>query len=440
MKRAMVTVNLRKVGDVLRGVKTLGGLFTVMTLATFCFFLLLGVFGIVQTKVNSSPVSSMKGFAGSVSSQFFVDLMGMEIPDYTKDSGRSTFSQKNISGFLFRYVTSINPSDPKTLMASIVPGMKSDEAILLRKGRATDLADAPEDFTPSKSSLTPQTETSADQHDGDPASGGKAADTPAKQGTVNPSPTGQGGSAASPGTTPAPLATGQNGRLTTNGKKVVFIYHSHNRESFIPELKGKAAKNGDANDASINVTLVGKRLASRLSELGIGAVDSGKDYPSLVKGFNWNFSYKYSRTTVKDAFQTYPDLKFLFDIHRDSQPRSKTTAKIGGKSYAQVYFIIGHKNPNWRKNEQFATKIHKELEAKLPGISRGIWGKTAASGNGEYNQSLSPNNILIEIGGVENTLEETYRTADVLAGIIAKLYWQAEKVNAPSSTARTVSK
>jgi stage II sporulation protein P len=59
--------------------------------------------------------------------------------------------------------------------------------------------------------------------------------------------------------------------------------------------------------------------------------------------------------------------------------------------------------------------------------------KTTDNVNGEYNQSVAPDSVLIEIGGVDNTLKECYRTADVLAKIIAELYWENEeaiKVNA----------
>jgi stage II sporulation protein P len=85
----------------------------------------------------------------------------------------------------------------------------------------------------------------------------------------------------------------------------------------------------------------------------------------------------------------------------------------------------------------FANQIHEKLEKEYPGLSRGIWGKTAATGNGEYNQSVAPESVLIEIGGVENTLKECYRTADVLAEAIAELYWEsqdAEKVDAKAGS------
>ncbi|MGO4372579.1 stage II sporulation protein P, partial [Paenibacillus sp. MCAF20] len=217
---------------------------------------------------------------------------------------------------------------------------------------------------------------------------------------------------------------------TTGGEDVVFIYHSHNRESWFPELTEKMK---DPNSTTTNITLVGKRLADKLEEEGVGALHSKTDYPTAIKDYRWELSYKYSMKTVKEAIASSKKLKFFFDLHRDSQKRKYTTIDIKGKSYAQVYFIIGHKNPNWKENEEFATQIHEELEKKYPGISRGIWGKTAATGNGEYNQSLASDSVLIEIGGVDNTLEESYRTADALAEVIGEIYWEDAKVTAPNT-------
>ncbi|MNR15935.1 Stage II sporulation protein P (SpoIIP) [compost metagenome] len=118
---------------------------------------------------------------------------------------------------------------------------------------------------------------------------------------------------------------------------------------------------------------------------------------------------------------------------------------MNGVTYAQVYFIIGHANPNWRKNEAFASRIHSRLEKAYPGISRGIWGKTSAQGNGEYNQSFSANSVLIEVGGIDNTKEELERTSKILADMIAEVYWSDQKAkkvdepkeNKPKNTAQT---
>ncbi|MEF3304514.1 stage II sporulation protein P, partial [Paenibacillus sp. GYB003] len=263
---------------------------------------------------------------------------------------------------------------------------------------------------------------------------------PAEQGGVVPTPTG-GAPAADPQTKPVATAGAGTGgdvqpdavaaKPTTGGRKVVFVYHSHPRESWVPELNVKNAN--EAEDSQKNVTLVGKRLADKLEERGIGALHSATDYPTKVQGYNWNYSYKYSQQTVKEAVAQNKDITFLFDIHRDSAAREVTTAKIGGTDYAKVYFIVGKKNERWEQNEAFAERIHEKLEAAYPGLSRGIWDK-GSGGHAEYNQSLSPNSILIEVGGPYNSLEETYRTADVLAGAIADLYWEAERANASAKT------
>lgn len=377
-------------------------MFLLLAVLTFSILTILGTAILLQAKLLKEPVLSMKGLAPGMSSPFFADLIGMELPGFTiEDNKQSTFSSSNVLTFLLQVLTDVNPRDPKSLLAGEVPGIR-DDTVPLRKGVIVGDEVPPADYAPPEDAFIakPDDKTILE-------------DEPVK--TQAPS--------VVPNQQPAPI-------LSTDGKKVVFIYHSHNRESWLPELKDKGITNiSNAQDPNTNITLVGKRLSTKLEELGIGSSHSATDYPTAVKSYNWNFSYKYSHKTVETAFASNPDLTYFFDIHRDSQRRDLTTAKIDGKSYAQVYFIIGHRNPNWRKNEQFATAIHEVLQEKYPDISRGIWGKGANNGNGEYNQTISPNSILIEIGGPENTLVESYRTVDVLAKVIADIYWDAEKVN-----------
>ncbi|HZG57374.1 stage II sporulation protein P [Paenibacillus sp.] len=214
-------------------------------------------------------------------------------------------------------------------------------------------------------------------------------------------------------------------------RKLVFIYHSHNRESWLPELRGTAKdRPNEAFDESVNVSLLGERLRQRLEEDGVGAVHSGTDYNTAVPNFNYNYSYKYSKTTVKEALAVHEDLVYLLDIHRDSSRRDSTTITIDGADYAKLYFIVGQGNPNWKDNEALAQRIHEKMEAALPGVSKGILTKGAKHGHGEYNQSLSKGSVLVEIGGVDNTLEESYRTIDALASIVAELAKDAVKANA----------
>ncbi len=378
--------------------------FLLLAVLTFSILTILGTAILLQAKLLKEPVLSMKGLAPGMSSPFFADLIGMELPGFTvEDNKQNTFSSSNVLTFLLQVLTNVNPQDPKSLLAGEVPGIR-DDIVPLRKGIIVGEEVPPADYAPPEDAFIPK----ANEHT-------IPENKPVQPQTQTPT--------IAPNQKSAPI-------ISKDGKKVVFIYHSHNRESWLPELKDKGITNiSNAQDPTTNITLVGKRLTTKLEELGIGSSHSATDYPTAVKSYNWNFSYKYSHKTVETAFASNPDLTYFFDIHRDSQRRDLTTAKINGKSYAQVYFIIGHRNPNWRKNEQFATKIHEVLQEKYPDLSRGIWGKGANNGNGEYNQTISPNSILIEIGGPENTLEESYRTVDVLAKVIADIYLDAEKVN-----------
>ncbi|MFC4778557.1 stage II sporulation protein P [Paenibacillus sp. GCM10023252] len=409
MKRTMITLDLARQSRKIRGLLVTGRTFALLTGCSMILFIAVAVAAAAGKPSSSVPVSSMRGFAASVSSGFFADMLEMEMPSFQGSSEQETFSGKQVSSFIIRLLTDINPSDPHSLLAGELPGMGLNDSFLIRRGTGTDTAVGPEDNEPipDQSSVEPGSGIE------DPSSGG----LPTPQPSANPVPSSE------PEAEPS--------KPTTGGRKIAFIYHSHNRESFYPEVKSGSK---DPNSTTRNITLVGKRLAQKLEEQGIGAMHSNTDYPTSIKDYRWVMSYKYSNKTVKEALASNKDIKFLFDIHRDSQHRKLTTTTIGGKDYAQVYFIIGHKNPNWEQNEKFATQIHKALDKNYAGLSRGIWGKTSATGNGEYNQSLASDSVLIEIGGVDNTLEECYRTADVLAKVIADIYWDAEKVAVPKES------
>ncbi|MEW9701566.1 stage II sporulation protein P [Paenibacillus sp. SI8] len=405
MKWTSATLNLSHARKAFQSAGAVGKTFFVLSSATLAMFVLLGVGGFLQARVmTSSPVSSMKGLAASVTNQFFIDMLGMEVPHLHTDQKKFTFSQHNVFNFAFRFVTDINPGDPKSLLASEVPGMDVNKTTVLVKGSATNPSE-PIDYykyTPDAKDLEGQAQT--------------ALPTPMPEQIAVTPPTQTTSAVAQP--------------PRTAGSNIAFVYQTHSNESFLPELKGTTDPDRAYSD-KVNIISVGKRLAQNLEKDGIGAVHSETVYPSTVKNFEYPYSYKYSLKTLQEAAASHPDLQYYFDIHRDSAARSKTTTTIEGKDYAQVYFIIGGKNPNWKKNEEFANNIHQVLEAKHPGISKGIHAKEASEGNGLYNQNFSPNSILIEVGGPYNTLEECYRTTDWLAEAISEVILNAKKVDAP---------
>jgi stage II sporulation protein P len=397
MKWTSATLNLSPIRKTFQSAGAIGKTFFFLSMASVLFFVLLSVGSYLHAaKATTSPISSMKGLAASVSNLFFIDMLGMEVPHLNRDFKKSTFSQRNVVHFAFRFLTDINPRDPQSLIAGEVPGMEFDKTTVLRTSKATNPSE-PVDFAPSPQVLQ-----------------------------INKNPIEPPPIAANSTTEPAPTSR----PLKSAGNNVAFIYQTHSNESFLPELKG-VTNPDEAYSDKVNVIQVGERLAQNLEKVGIGAVHSTTIYPGTVKDFKYPYSYKYSLKTLQEAATVHPDLDYYFDIHRDSASRSRTTVTIDNKDYAQVYFIIGGKNPSWKKNEEFANQIHQILETKHPGISKGIHAKTENEGNGLYNQSFSPNNILIEVGGPYNTLEECYRTTDWLAEAISEVILNAKKVNAP---------
>jgi stage II sporulation protein P len=406
---------------------SLGRTMLLLAGGSLVFFMLLGAGGLAGQKLNSSPIPSMKGLAASLSSGFFMELLGMEVPHLPQGKEPSAFSGEKVTSFVFQLLTSVNPSDPKSLVSREVPGLAADDPFLLRQGSGGSTG-APVDYHPGTDELA---EGGEEVDPSAPNKVDKPEDPPAQQpeATIAPSPE---PSAAAGGTDKSDPQSETDNPKDTSVKRIL-IYHSHPREAFNP-LLGVANENPSSAVSSKNVMLVGSYITKRLEQRGIGTVHAKDDFPTKIADYNWNFSYKYSRMLVKSAMSTNQEMSELIDIHRDSQRHGKTTATIDGKSYAQVYFIIGHANKDWKKNEEFANKIHQTIEKSYPGISRGIWGKAAGKGNnGEYNQTLSPNSVLIEVGGIDNTAEELKRTADILADAIADVYWSShdsEKVNA----------
>lgn len=376
--------------------------FLLLVLITMSAIIVVGAAAWLRVTMVEDKQLPSSGMIGQVQQQYVEGMFAEELPSYTTYNNTDSFFLNQLGLWAIEGITNLSLNDHSSLIKDGLPlGQVTEQFYLMTKGSASDPSVAPlDDHHFAHDGLNEQ-EMNQILNDLD----GQQQNTAATD---------------QPDSNAGAITSGNN------KDSVVFIYHSHNRESWNSEvLEGEK----NANSKTQNITLVGKRLAIQLDEKGIGAMHSDTDYSTTVPNYDWNYSYKFSRKTVKEAIASNEKLQFFFDIHRDSQQRKYTTAEIDGISYAQVYFIIGQRNSNWKENEAFATKIHEKLEKKYPGLSRGIWGKTASSGNAEYNQSLAGQNVLIEIGGVDNTLEESYRTADVLAEVIAELIEESTQKN-----------
>ena len=76
------------------------------------------------------------------------------------------------------------------------------------------------------------------------------------------------------------------------------------------------------------------------------------------------------------------------------------------------YGIPRNCTPN---NLNLAEKLNSKLDSRL---TRGISKKTGRGVNGVYNQDLNSNSVLLEVGGVDNTIEEVNNTLKIIARVI----------------------
>jgi stage II sporulation protein P len=204
----------------------------------------------------------------------------------------------------------------------------------------------------------------------------------------------------------------------------VYLYHTHNQESFTPEITSNN-RTDETHDDSINITLVGERLNQLLEDKGINATHEQNDVSEVLKERGWSFqdSYKVSREHLVNVVEEHHSIKMALDIHRDSMKRSVTTVKVGKEEYARIYFIVSKSSKNFEGNLKFANLLNQKIEEKVPGLARGVFVKSKENSENQnyYNQDIINQSVLLNIGGVENTLEEEYRSVEVLAEVIDEI-------------------
>ncbi|MCP3741328.1 stage II sporulation protein P [Rossellomorea sp. BNER] len=300
------------------------------------------------------------------------------------------------SDLMLELATNISFEDPRSLLGRELPGFSIFDSHILVAGEGTDYTNMPHESIPPEEALNPENDAPTQNTD--------SLENPNEDGEKPPS--------------------------TTGDKETVQLYFTHNRESFLPHLKGVTDPDL-AHHSEVNVTKIGDRLKEELEGLGIGTkVDKTDVIGNLNnKGLEYYSAYDESRPIAKEAMAENKDLLYLIDIHRDSIRGENTTITINGKSYAKLAFVIGAEHPNYEKNEKLARELHKMLNKQYKGISRGVFVKKGSGTNGKFNQDLSPNSILVEFGGVDNNFEELNRSTAAFADIFAQYYWEAEKVN-----------
>ncbi|MBQ2985721.1 MAG: stage II sporulation protein P [Clostridia bacterium] len=206
----------------------------------------------------------------------------------------------------------------------------------------------------------------------------------------------------------------------------ILIYHTHATEAY---FKTKDCTYEDSSkwrtyEKDKNMIAVGEKLAEKLRSYGIAVLHDTTNHepPKLAT------AYSRSVVTMEKYKEKYPSLTMFIDVHRDAygnDPKEIADyVTIDGKEYARIMFVVGtgkgatgtgySEMPDFEANYALAKRITEYVAGINEGLVREIRVKT-----GRYNQHISDQCLLVEVGHNANTLEQALNSVDFLAEAIA---------------------
>jgi stage II sporulation protein P len=102
------------------------------------------------------------------------------------------------------------------------------------------------------------------------------------------------------------------------------------------------------------------------------------------------------------------------------------TTTLNGKNYATYMFVLDRSNPHFAKNQAVVTKLISISNKLFPGVCRATYYYN--HGRKHFNQNMSNNSVLIEVGSHVSTVEEVLNSSDLISRVIA------EYINGTKST------
>ena len=181
---------------------------------------------------------------------------------------------------------------------------------------------------------------------------------------------------------------------------IIYVYNTHQTEKY----------------ENYDVFLAASYLKDILNSEGLSTYFEENSVKTFLESNNLKYhnSYTASKNYLKEALSKYNSIKYFFDIHRDSVIKEKTTTTYNNKSYAKILFVVGSDNKTNNGNLNNANKLNDIIKKKVPTISRGVVMHGGKGYNGIYNQDVSENVFLIEVGGKDNNKDEVINTINVL--------------------------
>lgn len=195
-------------------------------------------------------------------------------------------------------------------------------------------------------------------------------------------------------------------QLDVNNPRV-FIYHSHTMEYYSPATKETANEND-------SVVGVGNALAKELEQnYGIATIHDKTNH-----SVSYNDSYKRSGETLQKYLNQYKSFDIIIDLHRDALNGKVITTNVNGEELAPIMFVLAENSTNYAQNKALTEKLNGLARNLFPGLNRPI--KTYTRGKDAFNQSKSPNVVLLEVGFNTNTNTQAQASAKYIARLIAE--------------------
>ena len=201
----------------------------------------------------------------------------------------------------------------------------------------------------------------------------------------------------------------------------ILIYHTHTTEAYLktPQSDYRETSSWRTDDADKNVIAVGEALKEILErQYGFHVIHDTTNHepPKLAT------SYDRSLVTMQKYHKKYPSIVLFIDLHRDAyQAVEKPTdyVIVNGTETAKLMFVVGRgdkyqEKPFYETNVTLAKHMTEYLQSIDSKLARPVRIKA-----GRYNQHVSPNCILVEVGHNANTLEQSIAAMPYLADSIA---------------------
>jgi len=210
----------------------------------------------------------------------------------------------------------------------------------------------------------------------------------------------------------------------TDAQPQILIYHTHGTECYNPgcDFYGDGSYSVNTTDTEKNVVKIGEAVTDILKQRGIGVIH----LTEMFDKDDYLSAYDKSLEAIEKILEDNPSIQIIIDIHRDTVIQSDgtklstvTTTDCGKTAQMMIVIGSGRKNaevPDWNENLSFALGICEKINEKYPSVLRPILIRST-----RYNQHLSINSILLEVGTCGNTLTEAVNASVIFANCLADM-------------------